>query len=334
MDAERSIYDVIQLDQAVQVALDFAMATNSDSDPDNDTLVIVVRRPRVRRRGAPGRRAPRQEGHPRLRQGLQLQRRRGGTTRRSRTSPTTSTPTGTATRTIRIRPTSSSSTSAPTRTTTRTGSRTPSPRTRASSSTASSWPTRTTRRGERLPGRRRRRERRDGGDRRRRPSTPFATSRSRPTARAPRSSRASRTTPRSSSILIDVEAIDLTRSTSSPRVARALFSRGARASTLSSSSPPGPRSRRLPSPGPSSRARQRPGLEYSDALSARGKRVRLRGYAIVAVPRPAAGRDASRCSTTWTRSRCRRRRGVLWRPGSRCRDPGPAHRGGHPPWLS
>lgn len=41
MDAERSIYDVIQLDHAVQVALDFAMTTNSDSDPDNDTLVVV-----------------------------------------------------------------------------------------------------------------------------------------------------------------------------------------------------------------------------------------------------------------------------------------------------
>jgi alkaline phosphatase len=41
MDAERSIYDVIQLDQAVQVALDFAIATNTDADPDNDTLVIV-----------------------------------------------------------------------------------------------------------------------------------------------------------------------------------------------------------------------------------------------------------------------------------------------------
>src|SRR5262245_17212 len=41
MDAERSIYDVIQLDQAVQVALDFARQTNSDDDPTNDTLVIV-----------------------------------------------------------------------------------------------------------------------------------------------------------------------------------------------------------------------------------------------------------------------------------------------------
>jgi alkaline phosphatase len=42
MDAERSIYDVIQFDQAVQVALDFAIATNTDDDPDNDTLVIVT----------------------------------------------------------------------------------------------------------------------------------------------------------------------------------------------------------------------------------------------------------------------------------------------------
>jgi alkaline phosphatase len=41
MDAERSIYDVIQLDQAVEVALEFATATNTDDDPDNDTLVIV-----------------------------------------------------------------------------------------------------------------------------------------------------------------------------------------------------------------------------------------------------------------------------------------------------
>jgi alkaline phosphatase len=41
MDAERSIYDVIQLDQAVQVALDYATLTNNDNDPNNDTLVIV-----------------------------------------------------------------------------------------------------------------------------------------------------------------------------------------------------------------------------------------------------------------------------------------------------
>ncbi len=41
MDAERSIYDVIQLDHAVDAALEFAMATNSDNNPDNDTLVIV-----------------------------------------------------------------------------------------------------------------------------------------------------------------------------------------------------------------------------------------------------------------------------------------------------
>lgn len=31
MDAERSLYDVIQLDQAIQVALDFALATNMDA---------------------------------------------------------------------------------------------------------------------------------------------------------------------------------------------------------------------------------------------------------------------------------------------------------------
>jgi len=42
MDPERSIYDVIQFDQAVQVALDFAISTNTDDDPDNDTLVIVT----------------------------------------------------------------------------------------------------------------------------------------------------------------------------------------------------------------------------------------------------------------------------------------------------
>jgi alkaline phosphatase len=41
MDAERSIYDVIQFDKAVGVALDFATRTNSDADPDNDTLVVV-----------------------------------------------------------------------------------------------------------------------------------------------------------------------------------------------------------------------------------------------------------------------------------------------------
>jgi alkaline phosphatase len=42
MDSERAIYDVIQFDQAIQVALDFALATNSDNDPDNDTLVLVT----------------------------------------------------------------------------------------------------------------------------------------------------------------------------------------------------------------------------------------------------------------------------------------------------
>lgn len=42
VDPERSIWDVIELDRAVQVALDFAARTNSDADPSNDTLVIVT----------------------------------------------------------------------------------------------------------------------------------------------------------------------------------------------------------------------------------------------------------------------------------------------------
>lgn len=41
-DAERTIWDVIELDRAVRVALDFAATTNGDADPDNDTLVIVT----------------------------------------------------------------------------------------------------------------------------------------------------------------------------------------------------------------------------------------------------------------------------------------------------
>jgi alkaline phosphatase len=41
-DAERTIWDVIEFDRAVQVALDFAKTTNSDRDPTNDTLVIVT----------------------------------------------------------------------------------------------------------------------------------------------------------------------------------------------------------------------------------------------------------------------------------------------------
>jgi alkaline phosphatase len=41
-DAERMIWDVIEFDRAVQVALDFAKRTNSDADPSNDTLVIVT----------------------------------------------------------------------------------------------------------------------------------------------------------------------------------------------------------------------------------------------------------------------------------------------------
>jgi alkaline phosphatase len=42
VDAERTIWDVIEFDRAVQVALDFAKRTNSDANPANDTLVIVT----------------------------------------------------------------------------------------------------------------------------------------------------------------------------------------------------------------------------------------------------------------------------------------------------
>ncbi len=42
LDAERTIWDVIEFDRAVQVALDFARGTNSDANPDNDTLVVVT----------------------------------------------------------------------------------------------------------------------------------------------------------------------------------------------------------------------------------------------------------------------------------------------------
>ena len=42
VDAERTVWDVIEFDRAVQVALDFARRTNGDADPANDTLVIVT----------------------------------------------------------------------------------------------------------------------------------------------------------------------------------------------------------------------------------------------------------------------------------------------------
>ena len=42
VDAERMIWDVIEFDRAVQVALDFARRTNTDGNPANDTLVIVA----------------------------------------------------------------------------------------------------------------------------------------------------------------------------------------------------------------------------------------------------------------------------------------------------
>ncbi len=41
-DAERMVWDTIELDRAVAVALEFAARTNGDDDPDNDTLVIVT----------------------------------------------------------------------------------------------------------------------------------------------------------------------------------------------------------------------------------------------------------------------------------------------------
>ncbi len=41
-DAERSIWDTIEFDHAVKVALEFARGTNTDADPANDTLVIVT----------------------------------------------------------------------------------------------------------------------------------------------------------------------------------------------------------------------------------------------------------------------------------------------------
>jgi alkaline phosphatase len=41
-DAERTIWDVIEFDRAVEVAMQFARRTNTDRDPDNDTLVIVT----------------------------------------------------------------------------------------------------------------------------------------------------------------------------------------------------------------------------------------------------------------------------------------------------
>jgi alkaline phosphatase len=41
-DAERTIWDTIEFDRAVEVALEFARRTNSDGDPRNDTLVVVT----------------------------------------------------------------------------------------------------------------------------------------------------------------------------------------------------------------------------------------------------------------------------------------------------
>lgn len=42
VDAERAIWDAIEFDRAVAIALEFARRTNTDADPANDTLVIVT----------------------------------------------------------------------------------------------------------------------------------------------------------------------------------------------------------------------------------------------------------------------------------------------------
>lgn len=41
-EADRTIWDTIEFDNAVKVALEFARRTNSDADPANDTLVVVT----------------------------------------------------------------------------------------------------------------------------------------------------------------------------------------------------------------------------------------------------------------------------------------------------
>jgi alkaline phosphatase len=41
-DAERTIWDTIEFDRAIAVALEFARGTNTDGDPSNDTLVVVT----------------------------------------------------------------------------------------------------------------------------------------------------------------------------------------------------------------------------------------------------------------------------------------------------
>ena len=41
-DADRTIWDTIEFDNAVKVAIDFARTTNGDTDPANDTLVVVT----------------------------------------------------------------------------------------------------------------------------------------------------------------------------------------------------------------------------------------------------------------------------------------------------
>jgi alkaline phosphatase len=42
VDPERTIWDIIEFDRAIQAAIDFAARTNSDADPSNDTLIVVT----------------------------------------------------------------------------------------------------------------------------------------------------------------------------------------------------------------------------------------------------------------------------------------------------
>ena len=80
-DPERMIWDIIEFDRAVQVALDFARTTNTDRDPTNDTLVIVTADHETGGMGIIGigneRYAPRvaRKGRARLRRRVQVRRR-------------------------------------------------------------------------------------------------------------------------------------------------------------------------------------------------------------------------------------------------------------------
>ena len=127
-EADRTIWDTIEFDNAVKVALDFARRTNSDADPANDTLVVVTADHESGGFGIIG------VGNERYAPTVDRPRRCATTPRpsassrrrRSTSSPTTpSTPR--ASRSIPIRRASCSSASPPGPTATRTGCRTASP---------------------------------------------------------------------------------------------------------------------------------------------------------------------------------------------------------------